>query len=661
MFTKNIKLIGIVALIVVIVMVLSAVIAINNDKKVAEELGSAVENVNGSVNNTKEDYEKKIAELNAAIDALKATLADVEAGLADANDVIAAQGALIEALEKVNSDLSTELDKWGEATLALGEKMLEAEKIAYDFVTSFTNEETGVNFNDYFDYVTSWTFDEEGNLDEVVYCYEAFEELSAALEIALARAESVEEMDALLAQFKADIEAVPTRVEAIEAALAELEADAIVYGDYEAIMYANYLAYDANDAIFAPATEETEGEFAAFAARFDALTEAFGPVVLDHFVELAETLPEAYAVLYSHKETIETLMDDAQLIVNLLSDEELDVLYDDEEFVALVENYLACVDRLPAVVALYDAAVELNEFLVEDSEEKEIKANLETRAWLVTLYDAVTAWETTHGIVTDVEADDYVADLYNYVDRSIIAGYEATLLADGTALKAEADAFIAIVKGISKITPDSGDELDAAVLAYNAVSADPATIDTIFAIEEDGVVAAWNKVVELQASYNTLFETIKAFNDTIDAVIIKCTCPDDSEEECECKVGEIDETLAATVDCAVVDGYIFTVLETYELDVTVFKAELLEAYKVIRLYDDLAAIYAILDDVYAASANENKDVVYANLEKFIALDAATAYTFELEVVCDCVEECEYECECEGECDHFYNVIAENAA
>ena len=56
MFTKNIKLIGIVALIVVIVMVLSAVIAINNDKKVAGELGTSVEEMESS-------YEKKIAEL----------------------------------------------------------------------------------------------------------------------------------------------------------------------------------------------------------------------------------------------------------------------------------------------------------------------------------------------------------------------------------------------------------------------------------------------------------------------------------------------------------------------------------------------------------------------------------------------------------------------
>ena len=56
MFTKNIKLIGIVALIVVIVMVLSAVIAINNDKKVSAEIDSAVEDIESS-------YEKKIAEL----------------------------------------------------------------------------------------------------------------------------------------------------------------------------------------------------------------------------------------------------------------------------------------------------------------------------------------------------------------------------------------------------------------------------------------------------------------------------------------------------------------------------------------------------------------------------------------------------------------------
>ena len=91
MFTKNIKLIGIVALIVVIVMVLSAVIAINNDKKVAGELGTSVEEMESS-------YEKKIAELNAAIANLKTALGKVEAGLADANTVIAAQKELIEKL-----------------------------------------------------------------------------------------------------------------------------------------------------------------------------------------------------------------------------------------------------------------------------------------------------------------------------------------------------------------------------------------------------------------------------------------------------------------------------------------------------------------------------------------------------------------------------------
>lgn len=671
MFTKNIKLIGIVALIVVIVMVLSAVIAINNDKKVAGQLGSAVENVNGSVNaeldnvkkdyedeiaNVKKDYEEKIAELNTAITNLKDTLAKVEAGLADASDVIEAQGALIEALEKVNSDLVAELDKWGEATLAYSEKILEAEKIYMDFIMSFEDEDAGLDAEDYFAYVTGWTFDEEGYIDELTYCFETFFELGEDLEFALSRAESVEEMDELLAQYKADLEAVPTRVEALETALAALEGRDLVYGDYEAIMYANYLAFEANDALFAPATEESDGEFAAIAARFDVLAVAYGPVVLDHFVEVASTLPEAYAVLYSHKETIETLMDDVQLITSLLSDEQLGDLAEDEAFTVLVDNYIDCVERLPEVIALYEEAEVINEWLAEQVKDVEFKADIKTREFLNTLYARVDAWVAINGIVVDVEAKDYVADIYNYVDHSILAACEAVVLEDGAELKAEADAFIAAVNAIGKITPKSEAALDAAVLAYGKVSSDPATIDTIFAMEENGVVAAWAKVRELQADYETILKAIDDFNKAFENIFIKCEVTHGEDEECDCEnIGEINPVVADTIDCDVIDSYIITILGTYELEITEFKAEYVAAYKVIRLYDDIAAIEALVLDAASRStlSDEDIDKQIENIAKLVLADAATAYTFEVAVE---------ECDCGAICvaDHGL-VIVENAA
>lgn len=628
MFTKNIKLIGIVALIVVIVMVLSAVIAINNDKKVSTELGTSVEDLEAS-------YEKKIAELNDAIASLKTALGKLETGLADANAVIEAQKVLLEKL-------GAEGDAWASATAVTIEKIEAAQEIVYDYV-DYVDEETGITADMLYDYIENYE--------------NKFFDMGTVAIYAIMRATSIDEMDAILAGLEADLDAVPTRVEAIEAAIAELEADAIVYGDYASILAANTLVFEANDKIFAPADEEAEyeGEFAAFVARLDAITVAFAPVVLDHFVEVAATLPEAYAVVYSHKETIETLMLDAQLIVNLFTEEELDEITEDEEFMMLVDKYLECVERLPVVVALYEDAEDINEWLAEQLKDVEIKATLETRYFLNGLYTVVNSWISEYEIVVDVDAKDYVAEIYNYVDHSVLAACEATLREDGKKVLAEAEAFITVVDGISKITPDSKTELDAAVLAYKAVSADPATIDTIFALE-NGVVAAWDELLALQEAHEVLLATIKNFNDAIDAVIIKCDESHAEDEECDCEhLGEINTTLAAEVNCDLVDSYILTVLGVYELDITVFKAELVDAYKTIRLYDDLKVIADRIADAASRSTLSEEDLAkqIANVQALILVDAATAYTFEV-----AVEECECGQICVGGHDL---VIVENAA
>lgn len=617
MFTKNIKLIGIVALIVVIVMVLSAVIAINNDKKVAGQIGSAVENAGKT-------YEEKIEELQKIIDALKGDQSKTEAELKD-------------ALAKLE-EAGIKLENWDAATEIVISKLEEASDIFYGYVSDD-------NFDALYGYVV------EETETEVVYAYDAFDGILDQVMYDLLRATSVEEMDAIIEGLEADLAAIPTVVDAIEAALAELEEDEIVYEDVDALMALSVLLFDvANDSVFAPATEEAPGQQEVLVERFNALVGSFKTVLVENFVEVAGTLPEADQVLYAHKDVIEGLMADTTLITNLLTDEEREVLYDDEEFVALVNNYVACVDRLAVVVEIYDDAVELNAWLTEQGTDKEIKADRATRDWLTTLYTAVADWADGR-VVVDTTADDYIAEIHNYVDHSIIAGYETALAEAAGEMATKSDEFVAYVDGLGKITNESGDALKGGFDLYGEFIAtvgtySPEDVDYILNTVEGGVVDAWAALNAGKATHDYLVAQIKAFETLVGSVIIDCTCPADAAA-CTCDAGKIDEALVNATVVANADALVIELLGYYGLEESIFNADVFAAYKAIRVIDDRNAALA---RAAAASLNsqltaEETAIALEALKGYINAAAAKEYELVVELVCVDPTNEEHVCDC----------------
>lgn len=626
MFTKNIKLIGIVALIVVIVMVLSTVIAVNNDKKVAGELGSAVEDISGSVNDAKKDLEKEIAALKDAINSLKGELAD-------AKDVIA-------KLEEAG----VKLENWEAATEVVLEKLAEAKEVYSSYINYSNATETTeatLNFASNYAYLST-------------NAVEYFKAYLTIAESAIERATSVEEMDAIIAGLKADYDAIPTHYEALYTAFETVEADGVTYDDYDNIKALDKLFKSADVDFFAVAEDEEEkDEIVVLEERLDAIYDEFKPIVIESFVALVAALPEkAEDVRMSHKDAIEAAMNEADFLGDVLTEEDVEELQADEDFVKVVEHYVACIGMYDAVSYVYEAALDLNETLANAVKEggvlaAGIKADVATREVLEQLYAEVDFWTNVVAADFDLdpESETFDAEVASYYDATILAGYEAALAEAAGDMAKYANEFVTIVNALV-ITNNSKDDLAAADATYKAFidaigNYTPDVVDYILGVEENGVVAAWELLNTKQTVYNDIIAIIDSITELAERVVI--ACPGHATGvTCDCEnVGEIDWTVVAGVDFTTYEADLARLLGNYGLAETVLDADAAAIYKLIRVYEAKQAAIERLGLVYAEGS-----VDYNRWLGYIEADAKKAYTLEAELDCTCPENSEEECECD---------------
>ncbi len=577
MFTKNIKTISILALVAVIVLVASVLIAIGNDSNVTDGL-------NGKLEDTEKSYEQKIAELNKIIDDLKAGLTDTET-----------------ALKKLEEN-GIKLDQWGLATEAVAEKLEKLDETYNKFIESFEkwDEKLEIFVTDAHDYFDDETID--GFYESYMNAY-----------IAILRATSVDAMDKVIADFDAELKATKTVIDVLEDMLTELEKDAITGDDLQGILDAKAYFEDINDVLFG------EGEKAAFEKRINDLLTACDKAIVDAFIASVNALPTTTELTLSdeHVNAVEKVEAVLEYIVN----NEL-VQEENEEFETAVEKFYNVAARLNVLTQIANDAETVNA-LIKAEADTTFGADINSANTIKTLNAAVANWEKTYSVITDSEAEGYNEWIHNLVDYDSLAGYVKAFETATADLRAAATEFINAVNSFGKINTESKEALDAIIAKYTATvgTTGPETVDAILGITkaEESVVSAWNKYLALRASYTYLVNSIETVENFVREIYTLVPGSTDKYE--------LHADLKTEEDYWNIDLLIANILGTYELDETVFDATLIAQYKIARLDYIIKDAKANVDAAYAASTNEHKDEAKAAL--YLMIESAAGLDYKL--------------------------------
>ena len=637
---KNTKLIALVALLVVISMVVSIVIATSNDNKTAAQIQQTVDS-----------YQSKI-------DALNKTIADLNAGLISAN----------KALEQLQG-AGLDVEAWTEATAQLPAKLVELQKVAEDFVASFESEKDAGDAYDNFEALYLYNI---GDVD----VEEELNKISNKAVSDLERATSVKAMNDIIAAYGKALKAYPTKIQTLDATLATL--NTVTLEKFETYVFATELFDDVVASNILPVDEDgKETAKEEYEETFDDLFEAFQPLAIDAFVAAVESIPAVETLSLNHKDAVKkahdaytTLTDDFYSVSELAALKNKD-FHNAEETLAEIDVHMGILTSIYGKElgendpdpTTFTTAVEIN-WLIASYKKTAIKADTTTDAWLDNLNALVKAWDETVHTVTDpivgtyeyvvVDEDGkYVADVYNMIDRATLASYN-TAFAKATAdLATSAQAFIDAVAAFDgKVTPNSKAALDAAYDLYKVASGKmiAADLDKILGYDQKnedgeypmGVVKSFAKYLELGTAYADITSSIKDLEKWVtDTIIIKCTAkhedkdhnelPCDGKGVCE-NVGKIDYTLVTDDKIEEFDDMIVKLLGVYGLDETVFNSDALTTYKALRYYNQIAKITENIKKYNTGKTpaeNYAEALLLENLEK-----VATDYTFAVKFVCE---------------------------
>jgi exonuclease VII small subunit len=672
---KNTKLIALVAVLVVITLVVSIVVATSNDEKVAKDLEQQVSS-----------YEDKIASLNKIID-------DLNKGLVSAE----------EALEALNK-AGVELKEWNEATVALPQQLINLKAAAVAFhnaavvvdptfkgelsydIKGCIDANLIVNFNALYNYKNG----DANVIDQFTTIYdEAYNDLL--------RATTVAEMQSIVKGLTASYEAIPTSIEALRTAITEAEKNGVTYDDYANIKLATYLTrtFVVDDDLY------NKDEKKDLADRLAALYVDFAPVVLAKYQELAAALPEVEQVAPSHYEQVEKATAEGEFVKFIWTEvhgaqasAKLNALLTkkngkDTDLGKAVKLHKAVVARVLVVKQIEAHANAVNKVLadafknetVDRFDETKYGANLYTHKYIYeTLWADIDYWERINNIITDEKDEDYNEELHNLVNYEVYEGYKADFQVVVEVLREAADKFIDAVAAIEKITPDSKDELNAAKALFDAAAKlmKKEDLDIILNyvdyvdedgddVEINGVVDSWYTMLKLRADYDWLVAAIATLENDVKDSLVKCTNETHGKLDangnvvvCNCKQQALEITAGGVKVLAEYkvgeynlhtignhDANIIKILGNYDLDESVFDADLLAVYKVARLLPYIntarknvetakkaSTLDAELSDALANYLNEEIDEISAN------------YTFAVELVCTCPENSTDPCECD---------------
>jgi len=406
------------------------------------------------------------SELQKKLDALNKTLSSLGTDLKDVNNDRKDQADDLKDIQGAGASKEDYLA----ANQAYAQKAEELNKVLPEFESRYDDNEFDID---------------EGIVYDTDY-FNYTRKLEQDALTALFRAQSVADQDKIIADFKAALEAIPTRVKKIYNALDELEKDGITVSDRENIeevirlltfIPAGYSQADV-DKLFA------FGEKDELIARFNTSIEAYAPVMTDYFVEIMKTLPEYTSI--NNEETIKKAEETLAYIRTFFpAQTDENVLRTYYKSIKKGSDY----DKLAKALPAYRAR--LNELLVAKKAAEQINAEIakfdiskiDSSAATLTQIDKfmnlINEWASDphHNIVSDPEQKDYVADNYNMVNVSTVDSYYAKFYSLTNGLADKVNALIAAVNKLpDHITPDSAKLISDAKNAWKTMWTDIANI-----------------------------------------------------------------------------------------------------------------------------------------------------------------------------------------
>lgn len=554
---------------------------------------------------------------------------------------------------------------WESASAALTTKLDELNAAESDFFASFKDEKNGLNYNHYFNYV----------VDEAPVTNK-FTALKSQAVLDLTRATSVKKMDEIIAKYKKDIDAIPTNLELLYAALASVEKNGIGLDDLDAYVEAVTIFPTIDDNIFALDLANEINEKLDIEEKIEEIHEALKPVAIDAFLLAMSKLPEETALITlkneadveSSRKAYDILTDEKYGFYTVTELKELKnkPLHNAEAALVAAENHINVLNQMNGKLDEdTKLPIEGNNALwinaqIASYKNTKILANPATKLWIDQLLAYVSAWdnnvwESTIGnysfeLVTDTKNKLYSETIYNMIDRATLKKYLDEYKPLVEALLEEAEYPIYLASKLPAVTLSSIEEIENLKNALNdltklANGLKYEEIDYVIGLSGvEGVNYANTLLTQYESDYEALCNTVDALVLKIEQGMVKalkvvCTVNHGKDSKgnpkpCTCPYSEINASKLSKLDVEAIDADILTLFTVYGASEDYIDATILDLYKEARLMKLSATALANIESAYNASSasTEDKDNAKAALVTLIERIIDKDYTFVAKLV-----------------------------
>ena len=576
----------------------------------------------------------------------KAKYALAEDYVSDSHDIVkdsinGIKDVLAELIEGIQDydGIGMESADWEGASEIHNEKRKEMEDFLNDYLKSFADEKKGLTYKDYFNYYVN----DDLIANSFVYLWED-------AKIDLGRAPSVDAMNKIVEKFKKDVKAISTNIQRLYAILDQIDKNGVELSDFSDYLLAEkfYSIIDAD--IYALDPDNDVYEQADMIKRLDDLFEAFKPLAIDAFIEIANKLPENInhltkskdeATVISGREAYDALIKNkfytAQELKNLKNEDFHDaekLLLASEFHMEVLNKMYGSLDKDTKQPIKGNNALWINA-QIDSYSKTTIKADPETKIWIEQLLSYVDTWDNTvwesrgyqYTLVTRAKDKNYCEETYYMIKRDVLAGYVKTFETEVAKIREEADHFIYMVGKLPTISYKVDYEISIIedIIGFVNEASKSLAFDKVDFVlgygASEGVNNAYITFLRYKDEYKSFAahvdNTIKRAEELMKSVLNTAG-------------NAVDTTKVTAAIIAEVDGIIRDICGKYDLDEEKFNSKLLEFYKEARLTFVKKQALDNAKIAHTQSSFEHKDDGYEALLRMIEIDAATNYYFDVD-------------------------------
>ncbi len=515
---------------------------------------------------------------------------------------------------------------WEGASAAYAEMVAAIEGFEKEYFDSFTNEDTGVTYVDYFNYLI--------DADKGILAISKFAEFKESAMLKLSRAASKDDMTKIVEQYKKDVKSVATNLDLLYANISSIEANGLEVSDIKTYLQTVDMFNALPDGIFAFDPDNSVNEKKDIKEKLNGFHDAFGPVFVDAFVAEFATLPSNFKhITLDNHEAIKNarLYYDALTGYGFYTAAELDEI-ENPAFHKAEKNLESAEKRMSVVLDMYGEKDDEGNIIegvtalwinaqIESYKNTKITLSADTAIWINKLDELIKAWDTKYGTVKDSTNKDYCEAIYNMVDRATVDSYKKTFKPMVATLKEEADHFVKEVNKLLgvEITYFIGDQIDIIELIIEDVNAASKNLK----FNEVDYVLGNNSTTGVNAAYVAFVE----YKDAFDA---HCKTVDAGIADANAAMNEIANADEFTdADIAEVDALIVHLFAEYGINEGHLDAKTLDSYKEVRMASAKAEALATAKEVYDACNGKVEKDAYTKLESEINGIGMSDYTLTL--------------------------------